>query len=236
MTRRRTPHEVLGVAIGATAEEIRAARRLRAREHHPDRFTQDSTSAARATREMALINAAAEALLAEVWAASVAPSVEPRAKGGHKPARPVTGSVVVDAAPAANARTSRPTPINWRPEQPWTPRAPRTPVAPLPGSPAGPVERRFAPLSPDDRRPSLREASATIFTFGRYEGLSVGEVGARDPGYLVWCADNVRRDQDLVRAAHVVLDDLEERGATHPPRGSTRRPITHLFDPNRELE
>jgi hypothetical protein len=98
------------------------------------------------------------------------------------------------------------------------------------------VERSFAPLPPDYRRPSLSEASATVFAFGRYEGATVGDVAKRDPGYLVWCADNVRRDQELVRAANVVLDDLEERGAPHPPRGSTRRPTAPLFDPNRELE
>ncbi|MCX5972790.1 MAG: DnaJ domain-containing protein [Chloroflexi bacterium] len=236
MSGRRTPHEVLGVSLGASADEIRAARRQLAREHHPDRFMGDPKSAAEATREMALINAAAEALLAEAWASDGAPAAEPPAKGGHKPERPVTASVVVDAAPTANARTSRPAPINWRPEQPLVPRAPRGPVGPLPGSPAGPVERSFAPLPADYRRPTLSEAVATVFAFGRYEGATVGYVAKRDPGYLVWCADNVRRDQELVRAANVVLDDLEERGAPHPPRGSTRRPTAPLFDPNRELE
>ncbi|MFM8916087.1 MAG: hypothetical protein ACKOFY_07570, partial [Candidatus Limnocylindrus sp.] len=134
------------------------------------------------------------------------------------------------------ARTSRPSPINWRPEQPWAPRAPRGPVGPPTGSPAGPVERSFAPLPADYRRPTLSEATATVFAFGRYEGATVGDVAKRDPGYLVWCADNVRRDQELVRAANVVLDDLEERGTPHPPRGSTRRPTAPLFDPNRDLE
>ena len=36
MSGRRTPHEVLGVSLGASADEIRAARRQLAREHHPD--------------------------------------------------------------------------------------------------------------------------------------------------------------------------------------------------------
>ena len=50
MTRRRSPHEVLGVRLGASADEIRAARRQLAREHHPDRFMGDPKSAAVATR------------------------------------------------------------------------------------------------------------------------------------------------------------------------------------------
>ena len=236
MTKRRTPHEVLGVARGASADEIRAARRQLARDHHPDRFAGDGKGAAAATREMALINAAAEALLAEAWAAGGAAAAEPPAKGGHRPETPVTASVVVEGAPAANARTSRPAPINWRPEQPWTPRAPRVPTGPLPGSPAGPVERSFVPPPAEHRPPTLSEASATLFAFGRYEGATVGDVAKRDPGYLVWCADNVRRDQDLVRAANVVLDELERRGTPHPPRGSTRRPTAPLFDLHRDPE
>ena len=62
----RSPHEVLGLAPGASAEEIRSARRSLARTHHPDNFSDDAAGARKATREMALINAAVEALLAEV--------------------------------------------------------------------------------------------------------------------------------------------------------------------------
>lgn len=56
---------MLGLASGASAEEIRAARRKLARAHHPDNFSGETTGARKATQEMALINEAAEELLAE---------------------------------------------------------------------------------------------------------------------------------------------------------------------------
>jgi hypothetical protein len=113
----RSPHEVLGLTLGASAEEIRGARRQLARTHHPDNFSGDAAGARKATREMALINAAAEALLAEVWAAEDPATVVPP-RGGHRPEAPVTGRVELPNAPRFNSRTSEPTSVNWRPETP----------------------------------------------------------------------------------------------------------------------
>lgn len=75
-----TPEEVLGVARGATAAEIRAAHRRMSLLFHPDRFA----TATAAVREevhatMVAINAARDALLAvapEGPAASAAPSTD----------------------------------------------------------------------------------------------------------------------------------------------------------------
>ena len=81
------------------------------------------------------------------------------------------------------------------------------------------------------RAAQLDAARARPFAFGRYAGLSVGEVGLRDPGYLAWCIDNVRRDPELVQAAERVLTQLmEEYGLERPPRGSLRRPSPVGFD------
>ena len=226
----RSPHEVLGLTPGASAEEIRGARRQLARTHHPDNFSGDAAGARKATREMALINAAAEALLAEVWAAEDPATVVPP-RGGHRPEAPVTGRVELPNAPRFHSRTSEPTSVNWRPEAPWPTRPAARPSGPLPGTPAGPVRRRVDPAAALRPRISLEAAREFLFAFGRYAGLTVGDVALRDPGYLAWCIDNVRRDPDLVQAADLVLTQLmEEYGMERPARGSLHRPSPVGFD------
>ena len=226
----RSPLEVLGLAPGASAEEIRAARRSLARTHHPDNFSDDAAGARKATREMALINAAVEALLAEAWAAEE-PVAAPAPRGGHRPEAPVTGRVEFAQPPRFNARTSEPTSINWRPEAEWPTQRPPKANAPRVGTPAGPVRRRVDPSVAARPRPTLEAARAVRFTFGRYAGATVEAVGRRDPGYLAWCVDNVRRDPELAQAADCVLDHLaEEFGVTRPARGSLFRPSPVAFE------
>ena len=58
----RDPYEVLGVERGASQATIKAAWRRLAREHHPDVSGRDDTATRAATRRMAQINAAYEAL------------------------------------------------------------------------------------------------------------------------------------------------------------------------------
>ena len=59
---KRDPHEVLGVGVGATATEIKAAWRRLARAHHPDLTGDDPAASRVATRQMAEINDAYAAL------------------------------------------------------------------------------------------------------------------------------------------------------------------------------
>lgn len=225
----RSPLEVLGLARGASPEEIRSARRSLARTHHPDNYSGDAAGARKATREMALINAAVEALLAEAWVAEDPATPSPR--GGHRPEAPVTGRVDFAQAPRFNARTSEPTRVNWRPEAEWPTRPAREARGPRVGTPAGPVRSRIDPASATRPRISLEAARAVRFTFGRYAGATVEAVGRRDPGYLAWCVDNVRRDPELAQAADCVLDHLaEELGVARPARGSLFRPSPVAFD------
>jgi len=179
---------------------------------------------------MALINAAVEALLAEVWATED-PAMTPPPRGGHRPEAPVTGRVEFTQPPQFNSRTSEPTRVSWRPEAEW----PARPTAELRssrvGTPAGPVRRRVDPKVAARPRISLEAARAVRFTFGRYAGATVDAVGRRDPGYLAWCVDNVRRDPELAQAADRVLDHLaNEYGVTRPARGSLFRPSPVAFD------
>jgi hypothetical protein len=73
-------------------------------------------------------------------------------------------------------------------------------------------------------------ARAYVLPFGRYAGGTIAQVARRDPGYLAWCVDNVRRDAELVAAANVMLEELERSGAfRRPPRGSLFRPSPSAF-------
>ncbi|MEY3655392.1 MAG: hypothetical protein RIS15_333, partial [Chloroflexota bacterium] len=95
----------------------------------------------------------------------------------------------------------------------------------------GPVHRRVDPEVATRPRLSLEAARAVRFTFGRYAGATVDAVGRRDPGYLAWCVDNVRRDPELAQAADCVLNHLaEEFGVQRPVRGSLFRPSPVAFD------
>ena len=58
----RDPHVVLGVERGASQATIKAAWRRLARENHPDVIGSDPATARAATRRMAAINTAYEAL------------------------------------------------------------------------------------------------------------------------------------------------------------------------------
>ncbi|MFM8279743.1 MAG: DnaJ domain-containing protein [Candidatus Limnocylindrus sp.] len=228
MSTRRSPHSILGVEPGASPDEIRAARRRLARAHHPDRFAGDPAGARGATREMALINAAAQALLGEALATQPPAPTAP-IKGGHRAERPVTGRVTVDGGMQTNARTSTPTSVRWRTPAPSNVSHTRSPE-PLVGSPAGPVQRRIDPEHVNRPRPSLDVARNLRVTFGRYAGGTIAQIARLDPGYLAWCVDNVRRDADLVAAANVMLDELARTGRyRRPPRGSLFRPSPNAY-------
>src|ERR671929_1929190 len=125
---KRDPHDVLGVARGADPKTVKAAWRRLAREHHPD-LTGDDPGASRvATRRMAEINDAYEALRradgerrAGIRAAGGTPAgtgydqEAPRRPSGPprpKPSRPVTGRVdTTETFRARNATTGGASPL-----------------------------------------------------------------------------------------------------------------------------
>src|SRR6476661_331079 len=100
---RRDPHDVLGVAVGATPTEIKAAWRRLARSNHPDLTGDDPAASRAATRRMAEINEAYASLSREAERDAAGSRVDraefdgtgPR-RGGPprpRPSRPVTGRV-----------------------------------------------------------------------------------------------------------------------------------------------
>jgi hypothetical protein len=68
------------------------------------------------------------------------------------------------------------------------------------------------------RLPSLGEAKATVLGFGRFHGLTLGEVAEMEPTYIDWIASTITRDRDLVMRARVIASDLDARGVERRQR------------------
>jgi hypothetical protein len=222
----RNPHLVLGVEPGASPDDIKAAWRGLARQHHPDLTGDDPEAAQRATRRMAEINGAYAALTrageteesrggsGRTGRANGEP-VRERRRGGPPPARPtrpVTGRV-------DTSRTFRPR------NQTVTPPGVRLPLTGLPplratrieselraSQPSGPLERdvragHVPPLAPD-----LDDALEVEVGFGKFHGHTLGEIAAFEPSYIDWLAGTITRDPDLAMAARVIRAELDRRG------------------------
>jgi curved DNA-binding protein CbpA len=235
------PYDVLGVRPGASQATIKAAWRKLARAHHPDVSGSDAASLRAATRRMAQINAAYEALRDGVETggrngkagsdrAAAGESAErpSRRRGGPpppKPTRPVTGRVDTAATFRARNRTTTPPgarhPFNGHqpPARPST--IDREPLRA--SDPSGPLRRgrlrRFRPASV----PDLEVASAQVVDFGKFRGHSLGEIAAFEPSYIDWIASTITRDAALVAAARVVRDELDRRGVSRNRQATERQ-------------
>ena len=226
----RDPHEVLGVDRNASQATVKAAWRRLAREHHPD-LAADAAARRDATRRMAEINAAYQALRAGAGGRA---GTSGTPGGGSAPAG---GPGTSQGAPEA-ARPSGPPPPP--PSRPVTARLdtthlfrqrnatttpagggyrhrPRAPIAlrratwgeaeePRASDPTGPLERVRARRGAHRPLPSLRAALATEIVFGKFHGHTLAEIEALEPTYLEWLERTITRDPDLVAAARVVLD------------------------------
>jgi len=232
---KRDPHDVLGVSPGASMATIKAAWRRLARRHHPD-LTGDDPGASRiATRRMAEINDAYEALRrfdAERRAGLRGPSPasarvdgeEPARRGGGpprpRPSRPVTGRLdTTDNVRPRNATTSQPR-VRHRGHAPQPHRRPER-EPPRASDPTGPLERGRVHRFRRPRRPSLERARAIEVAFGKFRGHTLGQIADFEPSYVDWLARTILRDPELVAAARVIVDDLDNRGVArraHPDR------------------
>jgi curved DNA-binding protein CbpA len=230
---KRDPHDVLGVRQGAGPDAVKAAWRRLARQHHPD-LTGDDPSASRiATRRMAEINDAYEALRradaerrAGIRAAGGTPrgrgydDEEPvRRRGGPprpRPSRPVTGRVdTSETFRPRNATTTRGPGLAGQP--PLRSRATdREP--PRASDPNGPLQRGRVHRFRRPRAPSLGKAQTCEVAFGKFRGHTLGEIAAFEPSYIDWLAKTITTDRELVSAARVVQDDLDRRGVARRVR------------------
>jgi len=223
----RDPHEVLGVDRDASQAAVKAAWRRLAREHHPD-LAADSSARRDATRRMAEINAAYQALRSRATGGAGTPARDAGAASGSGPAgrapaaarpsgpppppptRPVTARLdTTDLFRQRNATTT-PAGGGYR-HRPRTPAALRRATCgeaeePRASDPTGPLQRVRARRAPRRPLPELPAALATRIVFGKFHGRTLGEIVAQEPTYLEWVERTITRDPDLVAAARVVLD------------------------------
>jgi DnaJ-like protein/exodeoxyribonuclease X-like protein len=215
---KRDPHDVLGVARGASQAAIKAAWRRLAREHHPDVASGDPQAARQATRRMAEINQAYEQLRIG------APGRGEAAGNGarrpwpppERPSRPVTGRV--DTSGTFRPRNTTTGPALRQSGQPPL-RVDRLEREPLRAShPTGPMNRsRLRNFTPPPT-PDIAEALATPIAFGKFHGHTLGEIALFEPSYIDWLARTIARDPELLAAARVVQEDLDRRGVARRPR------------------
>lgn len=221
-TFRGDPYRVLDLSRDASPHEIKRRWRELAREHHPDRAA-DGEEQRRLTTRMARINAAYDVLRDPVRRAryDASPSARrERAAAGQAadeapgpppppPSRPVTARFDTSALfRARNGPTLRAFVMPASQPRDWRRHGRRRDLRA--STPTGPASR--SRHAAHIRLPSLEEARGTILGFGRFHGLTLGEVAEREPTYIDWIAATITRDRDLVMRARVIASDLDERG------------------------
>jgi hypothetical protein len=212
---KRDPFQVLGLQPGASPAAVKAAWRRLAREHHPDRTAGDPVASRAATRRMAEINAAYEALRPKGKVTPSAP-VRPTGPPRPRPTKPVTARVDTTATFRPRNATTGPTMRHAPAPPPVVERFDREP--PRASDPCGPLRRsrlrRFRPPVP----PALDVAQARRVEFGKFHGHTLGEIAAFEPSYIDWLTRTIARDPDLIASARAVQEDLDRRGVPRRPR------------------
>jgi hypothetical protein len=228
---KRDPHVVLGVEPGADLARIRAAWRRLARENHPDLLGDDPEVAIAATRRMAEINQAYQALRDE--AAQARRRSRPGGPGGpagapagrrapwpppEPPTRPVTARLdTSDLVRPRNATVTRGGPAHPPGLQPRKIRV-RDSEPPRASQPTGAPEHGRVVRHRPPRRPSVEEARAIVIDFGKFRGHTLGEIEGFEPSYVDWVARTITRDFGLVTAARVIAADMDRRGVARGRR------------------
>lgn len=224
---KRDPRDVLGVEIGATPAQIKAAWRRLARTNHPDLTGDDPAASRAATTRMAEINDAYAALTrpssrhggGDDQAGADETPFEPgrsARRGGPpapRPSRPVTGRV--DMSGTYRARNQALGNAARRTTLPGQPPLRNDPVRrepPRASTPTGPLVRGRLRHFRRPPAPALSEAEATPIEFGKFHGHTLGQIAAFEPSYIDWLAGTVSHDPDLVAAARVIQGDLDRRG------------------------
>jgi curved DNA-binding protein CbpA len=132
------------------------------------------------------------------WAARPGWAVRPY------PTRPVTARI--DTSALLRPRNCVLRPLDHSPLPGLTPR-PRSAEGrepPRASTPSGPTLRRRGPTLEADL-PTLAAALDTRLGFGKFAGLTLGEVATIEPSYVDWVVRTIDRDPEIGLAARVVL-------------------------------
>ncbi len=219
---KRDPHDVLGVARGASQATIKAAWRKLAREHHPDVAGADAAEARSATRRMAEINRAYEQLRIGT------PGTPVRAGGDGVMQRPSTWPPKPRPTRPVTARLDLSK--TFRPRNATTGRARTLPghaplkserfdrEPPRASEPNGPLDRGWDPNFRPAPVPTVEAAQATRIEFGKFHGHTLGEIATFEPSYIDWLARTISHDPELVGAARAIQGELDRRGVQRRPR------------------
>jgi curved DNA-binding protein CbpA len=240
----RNPFTVLELSLDASTDAIKAAWRRLARQHHPDVISGDQAIERRATRRMAEINAAyhelsdperrrqhreeaIRAARAGERPGAAAPGATPQAADRRRawapqprPDHSVTARI--DFSPLLRPRNSTLQPLDRSllPGLPPRPRSAEDREPPRASTPSGPTHRRPGPTLEGDL-PALAEALETPMRFGKFAGLTLGDVADLEPTYVDWIVRTIDRDPEVLLAARVVLRYLERSGPVRRPRLDT---------------
>jgi hypothetical protein len=137
------------------------------------------------------------------------PEWVPRPRAG----RPVTGRIDTSALLRPRNSTLNPLDHSPLPGLPPRPRSAEGHEPPRASTPTGPMFRRRGPSMEADF-PTVTEAMATRLRFGKFAGMTLGEVAVIEPTYVDWIVRTIA-DPEVSYAARVVMRYLY---------GSIRRP------------
>jgi curved DNA-binding protein CbpA len=240
----RNPFTVLDLPLDASTDAIKAAWRRLARQHHPDVTSGDQAVERRATRRMAEINAAYHELSDPERRRQYREEAIRAARTGERPGAAVPGATPtsadrrhawapqphadhsvtarIDFSPLLRPRNSRLQPLDRSLllGLPPRPRLVEDREPPRASTPSGPTHRRPGPTLEGDL-PALAEALETPMRFGKFAGLTLGDVADLEPTYVDWIVRTIDRDPEVLLAARVVLRYLERSGPVRRPRLDT---------------
>ena len=136
--------------------------------------------------------------------------------------RPVTARIDTSALLRPRNSTLQQLDRSPLPGLPPRPRSPEDHEPRRASTPTGPTFRRRGPNMEADL-PTLAEAVNSSLKFGKFAGLTLGEVVEIEPTYINWIVRTIDRDPEISMAARVVL--------RHLTSGHDRRPRLDAFVP-----